>query len=103
MYYYEQFGCGDVAESFVWDKKQVSKSLLIDELNSGIRNLNFFFCERFFYFQKLEISKSRWFLGYQNFYTIPWDLVFEIIFQFLKLRGWYPYMWVIHSQNYSMC
>ena len=25
MYYYEQFGCGDVAESFDWDKKQVSK------------------------------------------------------------------------------
>ena len=26
MYYYEQFGCGDVAESFDWDKKQVSEN-----------------------------------------------------------------------------
>ena len=29
MYYYEQFGCGDVAESFDWDKKQVSKNHLM--------------------------------------------------------------------------
>ena len=48
------------------------------------------------------MSKSCWIWGYQNFDSIPWKSDSKIFAQFLELRGWDSYAFVLFPKSSSM-